>query len=459
MRRKKLVYGLCASVIATAIISIANPAGAIDFTELPGAGAAVALGEGSSYEEVQGTIEAYVAATKDTTDNKELLQLDLTNEIEVIRAEDQGEVPMIQPVAKEALPEVIVAEKEVVTVQEEPEWTPEAEVAVLIKGEKDLIPVELLEIPGADVSIEDPNAEFSKLVIAQVDRYVNVRAEADTESEVVGKLYDNSVGTLIEEKDGWYQIESGKVKGYVKSEFCVTGKDAVALVEEVGTRVATVKTDALKVRTEASLEAPVLGLVPNEEDLTVLEETDGWVKVSVEEGDGYVSAEYVDLRTDFVQAESREDELKRLAAEEAARREALRAAQTTTSMKKTTTVPEITGGSEMGRAVVEYACQFVGNPYVYGGSSLTNGADCSGFVMSVYANFGVSLPHSSKADRSVGYAVDGLANAQPGDLICYSGHVALYIGNNQIVHASSSKTGIIISNADYKTVLAVRRIF
>lgn len=459
MRRKKLVYGLCASVIATAIISIANPAGAIDFTELPGAGAAVALGEGSSYEEVQGTIEAYVAATKDTTDNKELLQLDLTNEIEVIRAEDQEEVPMIQPVAKEALPEVIVAEKEVVTVQEEPEWTPEAEVAVLIKGEKDLIPVELLEIPGADVSIEDPNAEFSKLVIAQVDRYVNVRAEADTESEVVGKLYDNSVGTLIEEKDGWYQIESGKVKGYVKSEFCVTGKDAVALVEEVGTRVATVKTDALKVRTEASLEAPVLGLVPNEEDLTVLEETDGWVKVSVEEGDGYVSAEYVDLRTDFVQAESREDELKRLAAEEAARREALRAAQTTTSMKKTTTVPEITGGSEMGRAVVEYACQFVGNPYVYGGSSLTNGADCSGFVMSVYANFGVSLPHSSKADRSVGYAVDGLANAQPGDLICYSGHVALYIGNNQIVHASSSKTGIIISNADYKTVLAVRRIF
>jgi len=193
--------------------------------------------------------------------------------------------------------------------------------------------------------------------------------------------------------------------------------------------------------------------------LTVLEETDGWVKVSVEEGDGYVSADFVELRTDFVQAESREDELKRLEAEAAARREALRAAQTTTALKKTTVVPEITGGTEMGRAVVEYACQFVGNPYVYGGTSLTNGADCSGFVMSVYANFGVSLPHSSKADRTVGYAVDGLANAQPGDLICYSGHVALYIGNNQIVHASSSKTGIIISNADYKAVLAVRRIF
>ena len=117
------------------------------------------------------------------------------------------------------------------------------------------------------------------------------------------------------------------------------------------------------------------------------------------------------------------------------------------------------GDSEMGTAVADYALQFVGNPYVYGGSSLTNGTDCSGFVMSVYANFGVSLPHSSSADRSQGAAVDGLANAQAGDLICYSGHVALYIGNGQIVHASTAKTCIIVSNADYKKVLAVRRIF
>ena len=113
----------------------------------------------------------------------------------------------------------------------------------------------------------------------------------------------------------------------------------------------------------------------------------------------------------------------------------------------------------MGAAVAQYGLQFVGNPYVYGGSSLTNGTDCSGFVMSVYANFGVSLPHSSASDRSQGYAVDGLANAQAGDIICYSGHVGIYIGNGQIVHASNSKTGIIVSNASYRNILAIRRIF
>ena len=189
------------------------------------------------------------------------------------------------------------------------------------------------------------------------------------------------------------------------------------------------------------------------------QKTEGWVKISIEEGEGYVSTEYVNLHTEFVEAESREEERQRLAEEAAARAAAQQAAQQAISNKPTTVVPTITGDSSMGVAVAEYACQFVGNPYVWGGTSLTNGADCSGFVMSVYANFGVSLPHSSTQDRTQGYAVDGLENAQPGDLICYSGHVALYIGNNQIVHASSSKTGIIISRADYKTILAIRRIF
>ena len=114
--------------------------------------------------------------------------------------------------------------------------------------------------------------------------------------------------------------------------------------------------------------------------------------------------------------------------------------------------------SNHGGAVADYAVQFVGNPYVYGGTSLTNGADCSGFVMSVYENFGVSLPHSSTADRNVGVDVGGLENAQPGDLVCYTGHVGIYIGDGQIVHASTASTGIKISEADYRTPVAVRRV-
>ncbi len=327
--------------------------------------------------------------------------------------------------------------------------------------------VEVVSQENKDLDPEN----FSDLVIAQVTNYVNVRDIPSEEGEIVGKLYDDSVGNFIEEENGWYKITSGRCTGYVKAEYCVTGEAAIELAKEIGTRVATVNTTTLKVRTEPSIESSVLGLVPIEEDLSVLEELDGWIKVSVEEGEGYVSADYVNLRTDFVVAESRAEEearLERERQEREAAQAAARAAQATANRNTTSsggshstyTVPTITGDNSMGVSVAQYACQFVGNPYVYGGSSLTNGTDCSGFVMSVYAAFGVSLPHSSTADRSRGYAVEGgVANAQPGDIICYSGHVGIYIGNGQIVHASNSRTGIIISNVSYRNVLAVRRIF
>lgn len=312
---------------------------------------------------------------------------------------------------------------------------------------------------------------FKSLVIAQVNDYVNVRSIPSEEGEILGKLYDKSVGEFIEEDNGWYKITSGSVTGYVKAEYCVTGDDAVALAKKVGNRIATVTTTTLKVREEPSLDATVLGLVPIQDQLLVTEELDNWVKVNIEEGDGYVSLDYVTLSTEFVKAESKEEEEARLAKEEAERKAALEAARKaeeknrkaakSESSATTSEAPVVyaTGGSALGQSVASYACQFVGNPYVYGGTSLTNGADCSGFVMSVYANFGVSLPHSSSGDRSVGTAVDGLANAQPGDIICYSGHVAIYIGNGQIVHASTAKTGIKISDVNYRTPLGVRRIF
>ena len=308
---------------------------------------------------------------------------------------------------------------------------------------------------------------FKKLVIARVNDYVNVRDLPSEEGNIVGKLYNKSVGNFIEEENGWYKIKSGSVEGYVKGEYCVTGDEAVDYAKEVGTRIATVTTTTLKVREQPGLEETVLGLVPIEDELIVTEELDGWVKVNIEEGDGYVSNEYVTLSTEFVKAESIEEERARLEKEEAARRAAQEAANKKMASNKASSSSQTTDGGKTyqnptgssGSDVVKFAMQFVGNPYVYGGTSLTNGADCSGFVMSVYNNFGVSLPHSSAADRNVGAAVNGIENAQPGDIVCYSGHVGIYAGNGQLVHASTSKTGIIVSSATYRPILSIRRIF
>lgn len=314
-------------------------------------------------------------------------------------------------------------------------------------------------------------SEYSDIAIAQVDNYVNIRAEANTESEVLGKLYNNSAATILETtEDGWYKITSGSVTGYVKCEYVVAGNEELA--RAVSTRYAKVTTTTLYVRTEPSTEASILTMVPLEDDLVVLDEsTPGWVLVTTEEGEGYVSTDYVILTTEFVQAESKEEEAARLAKEEAERQAAAAAAeaarkkaaqQTSTASDESQTASSQTSYSapsgSNGQAVANYACQFVGNPYVYGGTSLTNGADCSGFVMSVYGAFGIGLPHSSSGMRSCGYEVS-LSEAQPGDIVCYSGHVGIYIGNGTIVHASTPSSGITYSSVSYRSPICVRRIF
>ena len=360
---------------------------------------------------------------------------------------------------------------------------------VMLKGDE----TTTTDTDVASNEAETVKSAYADVAIAKVQDYVNVRAENNEDSEVLGKLYNNSAATVLETTDdGWYKISSGSVTGYVKSEYVVVGDDAT--VKSAGRRVATVNTETLKVRTSADENSEVLGLVAGEDDLTVIDESaDGWVGVSTEDGTGYVSSDYVSLDTEFTYAESKEEEAARLAKEEAERKAAAEAAakeeakknaasesnkssKASNESKKSEAVEETAdeessssdssseesysapSGSN-GQAVVDYACQFVGNPYVYGGSSLTNGTDCSGFVMSVYAQFGISLPHSSSALRSVGYGVS-VDDMQPGDIICYSGHVAIYCGGNTIVHASNPSTGIkYTSPANYKTILAVRRIF
>ena len=361
-------------------------------------------------------------------------------------------------------------------------------------------------------------SEFADIAVAQVNHYVNVRQEPDTESEILGKLYDKSAATVLETtEDGWYRIASGNVNGYVKAEYVVVGDEELA--RSVGTRLATVTTTTLFVRTEPTTEAKVLTMLPDGDDVVVTDEsTEGWAKVSTADGDGYVALDYVTLSTEYIHAESKAEEEARLAREEAERQAAARAAEEARkareveaarvaaeqeAARKAAEKQEVkksgagssaaAGGSSAGsssgssagsssggsagsgsgssagqsaqtassngQAVVDYARQFLGNPYVYGGNSLTNGTDCSGFVKGVYAAFGINLPRTSSEQRSVGYAVS-LSEIQPGDIVCYSGHVGIYAGNNTLIHASNEKTGITLTSpVTYRSVLAVRRIF
>lgn len=352
------------------------------------------------------------------------------------------------------------------------------------------------ETAVGNVEEEKTETVQPELAVAIAPNYVNIRKEPSTEAEVAGKLYRHTVGTVEQTEDGWYLITSGEVRGYVSAEYVSTGEEAYALAEEVGTHLARVTTTTLKVRIEPSLDAKVLGLVPEGDILTVTENRDGWLKVEVEEGEGYVAAEYVEAYTEYPHAESIREEQERLAREEAARKAAQEAQEQearkkeaekraaerkvagqqkkdsqTAADKQVNTgntgqnssgtasqKSENTSGMSLGQQIANYGLQFVGNPYVYGGTSLTNGADCSGFVQSVYKNFGISLPRTSGEQGACGRAVASLQEAVPGDLIWYSGHIGIYIGNGQIVHASSAKTGIKVSRADYRTILSIRRI-
>ena len=273
---------------------------------------------------------------------------------------------------------------------------------------------------------------YTNLGVANVEGNLNVRAAAGTDADVVGKMPNNAGCEILGVEGEWTQIKSGSVEGYVKSEYLLTGDAALARADEVKQTLATVTTTTLYVREQPNTDCAIVTMMPQGEELEVLEVLDGWVKINVDSDEGYVSSDYVEISTELLKA---------------------------------MTMTEIRYGqgvSDVRVSLVQYATQFVGNPYVWGGTSLTRGADCSGFVMSVFANYGISLPHSSGAQSNCGTKISA-SEAQPGDLFFYGNgsrinHVAIYIGNGQVVHASSPKSGIKISGAYYRTPVKVVRV-
>lgn len=260
---------------------------------------------------------------------------------------------------------------------------------------------------------------------------LNIRQEASTDSEVVGILTNHNACELLEDAGDWYKVTSGKVTGYVNKQYLVTGDEAEAIAEQEIKTVATVNTETLNVRAEKSTEAAVLSQVGNSEAFTVNSVADGWVEISVDDSVGYISQDYVTL------------------------------AQALPTAKTIEQVKYGDGVSDVRASVVSYALQFVGNRYVWGGTSLEKGIDCSGFTMRILGKYGISLPHSSKAQPSYGTKISA-SEAKPGDLFFYGSgrsisHVAIYIGNGQIVHASNKRDGIKVSNAYYRNPICVAR--
>lgn len=279
---------------------------------------------------------------------------------------------------------------------------------------------------------KNANWGYTNLGIANVSNNLNIRAIPAMDGKLVGKLPKDAACEVIDSDGEWAHIKSGKVEGYVSCEFLLTGLNAKWKAEELVSTIATVTVDSLNVREEADIEAEVITTVPKGEELEVAESEGDWVRVYLDDEEVYVFAEFV---------------------------------QVDAKLQTAITMTELLYGqgvSDVRVDLCQYAKQFLGNSYVWGGTSLTNGADCSGFVLSVFKKYGVSLPHYSGAQANCGTRIS-VSEAKPGDLIFYGkgqtiNHVAIYIGNGQVIHASSPKTGIRISNVYYRSPLKAVRI-
>lgn len=296
---------------------------------------------------------------------------------------------------------------------------------------------EILELDKTEEEFKEAAAPvelygYSNIGIADVDNHLNVRETPDENGKLVGKMSNNAACEILGTEGDWIQIESGKVKGYCHKDYLLSGLLARKRAEEIATLVAEATSGGLRVRLEPNTDSEILSTMGEGETLEVLEELDGWIKVLIDDEEGYISSDYAVVKQNLDTA---------------------------------ITMTELMYGEGVSDVRVElcqYAKQFIGNPYVWGGTSLTKGADCSGFTLSVFKKYGMTLPHHSGSQAQMGKKVS-LSEAKAGDLVFYSNgkrvnHVAIYIGGGQVVHASSPRTGIKISNVNYRTIHSIRNI-
>ncbi len=381
----------------------------------------------------------------------------------------------------------------------------------------DETPVQVTATSSDAKKVSKKNAKF---VAANVENSVNIRKSNSKKAEVVGQMYRGDTGKLIKKGKKWSKIKSGHAKGWVRNDFLLFGDEARAFADKICAKTVTVNTTTLNVRKKKSTESDIVTQIPIGGEYGVTKECDDWVKIDID-GDlkGYVSKDYVDINVEYGEAltmkEIAEIEKANALIEAEAAAEGADTApvddtqiqtttvtQTVTQTIKQTTSQSISnikptkkkvvnkssnssstgttfsnnasvssssssdngGYSSKGQEIANYACKFVGNPYVYGGTSLTHGTDCSGFTMSVYAHFGYSIARTAAAQSNCGKAVNvSLSSLRPGDLLFYNngggiGHVAMYIGNGTVVHASNAKDGIKYSVWNYRTPCKARRI-
>ena len=300
---------------------------------------------------------------------------------------------------------------------------------------------------------------YDILGVSNVSNYLNVRDNPDEKKgKIIAKLPSNAGCDILDTStSGWYKIRSGNITGYVKSEYILTGQQAKDKALQVAKLMAISNTDGVNVRTEPNTNSSIYTQISNSERFLVADQQDGWVKIEIDDQDAYLSSDYVDVKYGLEEAIKYTPVVE--VADTSSKNDSKNSSKNNSGKKNSAN--DGAAGSKSGSVsskraqIANYAVQFVGNRYVYGGTSLTNGTDCSGFTMSVMAKFGVSLPHNSGAQSGSGKSITS-SQMRPGDLVFYSGsgginHVALYIGNGQVCHASNARSGIKISTWNYRT--------